>query len=311
MARGLFTRKTAEGENLIVLRGYDKFFNLGETKYTQWTWLEENTVGPYELTSKENGCIIFIAAVTESELVVTSKHSIAEPVDDEHHHAGVGYRWLLKHLEYAGRSISELSAWLYSQNVTMIAELCDDEFEQHVLEYPPEQRGLYLHGINYNEVILRTMASDQVREVGREWGFRTVPYKILPDLQSVREIEEALRHEDKFENRRVEGVVIRCRRKDDDTTFFFKIKNDTYNEWREWREITKAILSEKNYRCRYERSIYYAHWVKARLNDHPEWFTEYKHSKNITFIRDEFEKYWEEGNLINSGDPCSGVNRAA
>jgi tRNA ligase len=35
MARGLFTRKTAEGENLIVLRGYDKFFNLGETKYTQ------------------------------------------------------------------------------------------------------------------------------------------------------------------------------------------------------------------------------------------------------------------------------------
>ncbi|KAG2180137.1 hypothetical protein INT43_003925 [Umbelopsis isabellina] len=319
MARGLFTTETAEGKNIIVLRGYDKFFNLGETKYTQWIWLEENTIGPYELTSKENGCIIFIAAVTESQLVVTSKHSIADPVDDEHHHAGVGYRWLLKHLDSAGRSITELSAWLHSQNVTMVAEdllltqsnslqLCDDDFEQHVLEYPLEQRGLYLHGINYNEVVLRTMASDQVREIGREWGFRTVPFQTLPDVQSVRKIEEALRQEDEFENRRVEGVVIRCKRKDDNTTFFFKIKNDTYNEWREWREITKAILSEKNYRCRYERSIYYAHWVKARLNDHPDWFSEYKHSKNITFIRDEFEKYWDEGNLLESGDPVSGTS---
>lgn len=35
MARGLFTTETAEGENIIVVRGYDKFFNLGETKYTQ------------------------------------------------------------------------------------------------------------------------------------------------------------------------------------------------------------------------------------------------------------------------------------
>jgi tRNA ligase len=35
MARGLFTRKTEEEGYVIVVRGYDKFFNLGETKYTQ------------------------------------------------------------------------------------------------------------------------------------------------------------------------------------------------------------------------------------------------------------------------------------
>ena len=141
------------------------------------------------------------------------------------------------------------------------------------------------------------MSSDEVRQVGREWGFLPVPYKVLPDIKAVRNLEDALRHEDEFENRQVEGVVIRCKTKYG-STFFFKIKNETYNTWREWREITKAILSEKAYRCRYERSIFYGHWVKERLKDHPEWFSEYKHSKNITFIRDEFEKYWEQGNLI-------------
>lgn len=152
------------------------------------------------------------------------------------------------------------------------------------------------------------MASDDVREIGREWGFRVAPFTILPDVQAVKEVEESLRHEDAFENRQVEGVVIRCRTKSE-LPFFFKIKNDTYNEWREWREITKAILSNKNYRCRFERSIYYAQWVKERLKDHAEWFSEYKHSKNITFIRDEFEKYWEAGNLLEIGDPCTGVTR--
>lgn len=190
----------------------------------------------------------------------------------------------------------------------LVLQLCDDTFEQHVLEYPPETSGLYLHGVNYNEVTLRTMPSDVVRELGREWGFRLVPFTVLPDIQSVRNKADALRHEHEFENRQVEGVVIRCKTKTD-STFFFKVKNDQYNLWREWREITKAILSEKNYRCRYEKSVYYAHWVKARIKDHPDWFSEYKHSKNITFIRDEFEKYWDRGSLLVTSDPCSGVTR--
>jgi tRNA splicing ligase len=89
----------------------------------QWTWIEENTMGPYEVTSKENGCIIFISAVSENEVVVTSKHSMADPIDDPAHHAGVAYTWLLKHLDSAGRSISELSSWIHKQNVTMVAEV--------------------------------------------------------------------------------------------------------------------------------------------------------------------------------------------
>lgn len=35
MARGLFTRKLDDKSYEVAVRGYDKFFNLGETKFTQ------------------------------------------------------------------------------------------------------------------------------------------------------------------------------------------------------------------------------------------------------------------------------------
>jgi tRNA splicing ligase len=35
MARGLFTRKLDDTSYEVAVRGYDKFFNLGETKFTQ------------------------------------------------------------------------------------------------------------------------------------------------------------------------------------------------------------------------------------------------------------------------------------
>jgi len=34
LARGLFTRKLDDGEHAIVVRGYDKFFNIGEVPWT-------------------------------------------------------------------------------------------------------------------------------------------------------------------------------------------------------------------------------------------------------------------------------------
>src|SRR5690606_6473437 len=58
-ARGLFTyRDPVTGNYEIVTRGYDKFFNTNEVHRTKWEWIEEHTKGPYELTVKENGCII-------------------------------------------------------------------------------------------------------------------------------------------------------------------------------------------------------------------------------------------------------------
>ena len=72
LARGLFM----DSGGKIVIRGYDKFFNIGELPSTEWDYLEKNTEGPYFIVLKENGCMVFISSDGNGDLYVTSKHSL-------------------------------------------------------------------------------------------------------------------------------------------------------------------------------------------------------------------------------------------
>lgn len=278
--------------------------------------MEKETEGPFEVTVKENGCIIFIAAISESEIVVTSKHSIPDPQDDPAAHAGVGYNWLLKHLSTAGRTLDELTKWLHAKNITLVAELCDDTFEEHVLAYEPKESGLYLHGINYNTGTLHTLPIETVRGVARYFGFHSIDYIKLDTLQQVRKLAEETKENGEFQGRLIEGIVVRCKRQNMD--FFFKIKNDKYLLYREWREATKALIDVKDGavklkhgvqpRCQYEKTKYYVLWLRERLQDHPEWFKDYKHNKGIINVRRRFEEFYENGDLSSlKGDPDAAV----
>lgn len=80
-------------------------------------------MGPYEVTAKENGCIIFIAALSKEKVIVTSKHSIPAIKTDEKAHAGVGYNWVLRHLDSVGKSESDLAEWLFDKSITLVAEV--------------------------------------------------------------------------------------------------------------------------------------------------------------------------------------------
>ncbi|KAJ8610039.1 hypothetical protein MRB53_038766 [Persea americana] len=104
-ARGLFTiQKNGKAE--IAVRGYDKFFNVGEVNETQWRNIENNTRGPYELSVKENGCIIFIAGLDDGSLIITSKHSTGIRGETNANHALVGDEWVDKHLAKVGKTES-------------------------------------------------------------------------------------------------------------------------------------------------------------------------------------------------------------
>ena len=81
------------------------------------------TKGPYEVTAKENGCIIFITARSKSKIVVTSKHSLPDPQDDPSAHGGVGYRWVIKHLNQVNMKEEDLADWIYDKKLTLVAEV--------------------------------------------------------------------------------------------------------------------------------------------------------------------------------------------
>ncbi|KAJ2783146.1 trna ligase [Coemansia interrupta] len=293
-ARGFFTSSldSVEGKPRIYARGYDKFFNVNEVPKTEWDWIRANTQGPYEMTIKEDGCLILVSAIDETTLLVTSKHAIYVP------HSDTASVWVDKHLALAGRTREELAAFLHNLNATAVFELCDDSFEEHVLEYPEETRGLYLHGINHNTLELNTWASEDVARVAEQFGFRKAGLYKFDTMDEGKALADRVRDDKMFNGRAIEGFVVRCRV--DSKPYMFKIKYDEpYLMFYEWQKITSKILSDKPYRTRYAMSEPYARWVKKEIRLHPEAFISFG-TKGVFRTRKRFLKYYEEA---NSGMP--------
>ncbi|EPQ29650.1 uncharacterized protein PFL1_02870 [Pseudozyma flocculosa PF-1] len=282
LARGLFTERllTRDGsvQHRVAVRGYDKFFNLAEMPWTRPEAIRAYTVPPYILTFKENGCIIFIAALSDHQLVVTSKHSTGALDGVAVTHAQKGEEWLDVHLARAAKTREQLARELWQRNETAVFELCDDSFEEHVLEYPAEKSGLHLHGLNANSATFRTRPMDEVDAFAREWGFIPTRYIEVASLAELHELTDRIGMSGSWEGEPIEGFVIRTRMPSTDPagqssggasteaesssagstrapvsppyapgqTWFYKVKFDEpYLMYRDWRELTRKMLSQK------------------------------------------------------------------
>lgn len=241
-ARGLFT---CNGQ--IVVRGYDKFFNVNEVPFTKYDHLRASTTGPYDLTVKENGCIIFVGGLSDGTLLVCSKHSTGERLDLTRNHATEGELQLKAQLSSFGKSPSDLAKLLYENNITLAMELCDDQFEEHILSYKRQEAGLYLHGINYNTIDFTTYPIQEVNNFAEEWGFKVVksfPINTFDQLMAFLTDVEKL---GTWKGREIEGFVIRCNHTSNNGDFFFKFKfEQPYLLYRNFREVTKQIIGENS-----------------------------------------------------------------
>ncbi|EKM56290.1 uncharacterized protein PHACADRAFT_253339 [Phanerochaete carnosa HHB-10118-sp] len=337
LARGLFTRDiTVDGEekHRIVARGYDKFFNIGEVPWTTWGSLEAHTKPPYTLTLKSNGCIIFISALTPTKLLVTSKHSLGGKKDgSEATHAQVGERWLRKHLSDAGKTEEQLAQVLWEKNWTAVAELCDDSFEEHVLPYSKEQTGLHLHGINECRKEFRTMLQETVDGFAREWGFITTQSIVLKTIPAVKEFTEEIGKAGKWRGQALEGFVVRTHVSASPSkpggdasaspyapgsSFFFKVKFDEpYMMYRDWREVTKTLLSKgastsnvSKAKLKRPETQVYVKWVIKEIKRERTQFAEFTKGKGIIATRERFLNWLESGEGQHELDDTSKEDQA-
>ncbi|WEJ96300.1 tRNA ligase [Yamadazyma tenuis] len=241
-ARGLFTVG-----NKIVVRGYDKFFNVGEVPQTKPQTLAADTTGPYELTVKENGCIVFIGGLEDGTIVVCSKHSTGARDDLTRNHAVEGESQLKHSLEAIGKSVEELAKMLYKHNITLVGELCDDSFEEHIMKYSGNDAGIYLHGINHNTIDFKTYPMDAVREFALIWGFKCVESFQKTSYTDLTSFLDKCQETGTWHNREIEGFVVRCKISEGGD-FFFKYKfEQPYLLYRNFREVTKSYLNGKPY----------------------------------------------------------------
>lgn len=294
-ARGLFTTSNSNGDAEIVIRGYNKFFNVGEVPETDWGNIEQNTVGPYELSNKENGCILFFSGLPDGTLLVCSKHSTGPGNDPRKSHAVAGERWIEKHLASVGKTTKELARTLREMNMTAVGELCDDSFEEHVLAYPPDQAGIYLHGMNFNEPRFKTLSGPEVHEFADKWGFKKAEYQIIRTISQVKSFLAQCAETGSWNGRDTEGFVVRCQWKKvtekNDPNWFFKYKfEEPYLMYRQWRECTKALIASKPPKYKKHRKITeeYLNYARRQFVVNPALTKAYQENHGIIAMRDGF-----------------------
>ncbi|KAJ4466316.1 RNA ligase-domain-containing protein [Lentinula aciculospora] len=326
LARGLFTTQVGKDPNIhrIIARGYDKFFNIGEVPWTAWPSLKIHTAAPYTLSLKSNGCIIFIGALTPEKLIITSKHSIGPVGQSEKSHAQAGEDWLRRYLQEKGRTEADLAKTLWDKNWTAIAELCDDSFEEHVLGYPPHLTGLHLHGLNTCTKEFNTLPHSNIDEFAAEWGFIKTESIVFNSIEEVQNFTSEVSKSQQWNGQAVEGFVVRTHvtvpppGKETDrgktpyapgSTFFFKVKFDEpYLMYRDWREVTKTVLSAHKKGSRIAKTLEntiprnkmkrpetraYARWVIGEILRDPASFKDYTKGKGIIATRERFLKWLE------------------
>lgn len=294
-ARGLFTYKRKDGTPEIAVRGYDKFFNVGEVRETEWQNVQTKTKGPYELSVKENGCIIFISGLADDSLLVCSKHSTGARQDANLSHAVAGEKMMEAHLATTGKTKADLARELRRRNVTAVAEFCDDSFEEHVLAYDKKAAGLYLHGINLNLPEFTTYPGKLVHEFADEWGFKKAEYIMKDDVQIVKTFLDKCAETGSWDGRDTEGFVVRCQKKVPQSglyvDWFFKYKfEEPYLLYRQWREVTKAVIAGKSpkYKKHKEITEKYLHYARQQLAKNPALGKAFNANHGIIAMRDGF-----------------------
>lgn len=302
-ARGLFTGKNEKGQPEISVRGYDKFFNTEEVNETKWRNVEDNTKGPYELSLKENGCIVFISGCYDGTLLVCSKHSTGAR-NEALSHAKAAEKWVDRQLATIGKTREDLARELRKRNATAVAELCDDEFEEHILAYGKDVAGLYLHGININLPEFMTYPGPQVQAFAEEWGFWKTDFLVIDEVQAMKKFLEEVAETGNYNGRDVEGFVIRCKARTTGSgpysDWFFKYKfEEPYLMYRQWRECTKAIIAGKPPRFKKHVAITeeYLLFARRKLAENSKMAKEYQQNHGIIQLRDDFLK---EKNLKGS-----------
>jgi tRNA ligase len=154
-----------------------------------------------------------------------------------------------------------------------------------------------------------------------EWGFITTKSIVMKTVPEVKTFTEEIGKTGKWNGEAIEGFVVRTHVVEPPqgesnrsaspyapgSTFFFKVKFDEpYMMYRDWREITKKLLSAKgslddvklpqNKMKRLETKTY-VKWVKEEIKRNRSAFSEYTKGKGIISTREKFLQWMtsEEG----------------
>jgi len=164
----------------------------------------------------------------------------------------------------------------------------------------------------------RTQPTDVVDKFADEWGFIKTKTTVLNSIQEVRDFTTEVGNTGKWEGEALEGFVVRTQVTEPPadggrsvslspyepgSSFFFKVKFDEpYMMYRDWREVTKILLSTKGplsdarlpkAKLKRPETMLYVKWVKGEIGLDRRQFENFSKGKGIIATRERFLKWME------------------
>lgn len=220
-ARGLFLNSAGD----VVMRGFDKFFNLGETKETTLERVLDRMQYPVRIETKENGFLGLVGARADGTLRCFSKSGATD------------YSPLIEHLIQCtldADTLRQLGCLIRDHDVTLAFEVVDPDSDRHIIAY--DKPGLYfLHAIRNQTVFaIDYKTEDKVQEL---CGFDRPPiYSYARSRQDLEVLIEQLEG-----NHRHEGGVIYSA-----DGYMVKVKSALYLQSKRLRPLLENILLRGN-----------------------------------------------------------------
>lgn len=214
-ARGLFL----DHEGRVVMRGFEKFFNLGENDTVTLDKVLDHDAYPVRFERKENGFLGLIGAAPDGRLRCWSKSGQTD------------YSPLIERLlhETVADRADDLWSILNDRSVTMAVEVVDMESDRHIVGYD-HSRLFLLHCIRNTETF--AIDPDAERLIAESFDFDRP--EVLCECHDRGELEKAIESARAGER---EGVVLYYA-----DGWMVKIKSDHYLRVKSLRPLLKRVL---------------------------------------------------------------------
>jgi len=223
--RGLFINTLT---NEIVIRAYDKFFNVNETRQTDYANLHESLTFPVTAWVKENGYLGLVGYDDSAGDLVISSKSTTE---------GDFANWFRELFEAQIKHDRQYVVdYLRDHNATMVFEVVLPHNDPHIIDYAHDE--VVLLDIVKRQRIYEAVSEAEREAVGKRMGIRCK--QKATTLANWQEFEQwytgvqGLTYE--FEGKQIEGFVV-----EDAAGWHVKIKLDYYIFWKQMRSAMDSL----------------------------------------------------------------------
>nr|WP_253308634.1 T4 RnlA family RNA ligase [Rickettsia endosymbiont of Ceutorhynchus assimilis] len=227
-ARGLFI----DNDLNIVVRSYDKFFNLGEKRETELYNLQKNLLFPLTLFVKENGFLGLLGYDIKNDRLFFSSKSTPESDFTGWFKEILTTSLNESQMDYLHKTVKD-------RNLSLVFEVNDPVNDPHMIEY--NQRHVVLldavvrsekfKRLDFHEIeqiaISLGVSHKQKAMVFNKWDAFEEWYKNM--------VEQGQDYT--FHGKQIEGFVA-----EDSNGFMFKIKMSYYSFWKSIRSLKERII---------------------------------------------------------------------